>query len=726
VAGTRRRKDAAVRTEVVRAPSTGSARTVTIAAGVTPNASAIALQPREHGHADRPPPPFRAGMVPRPRLVRRLMGCRDTPIAAIVAPAGYGKSTLLAEWAMRDDRSFAWVSLDDQAPDGVDEALRLAESRPQVTVVDDVHLAAPAALRRLVDAAQHLEPGAMVVLAARRPLSARTGRLRAHRLLLEITAADLALTRLEAAMLLDAAGLELNAKQVDELVARTEGWPAALYLATLSLAGADDADAAIAAFNGADRLVAEYVRGELLDGLTEPRRAFLRRTSVLPRLSGPLCDAVLGAEGSTAVLEGLQRGGLPLAPLDRSDTTFRHHPLVADVLRADLLRLEPDLEPELHRRAADWHLLHGRPEHAIPHAVAGHDSERAGRLLWAVAPRHIAEGRGTRLAEWLEGFTDTQRRAHPEIALATAAFHVSEGRGDHAERALPAGDEAAVAMLRACIARHGARQMGADAEQACARAPADSAAQALGSLLRGVAHQLGGESEPARALLEDGVRRAVGDVPVVAGLCHVQLALLAADEDDWDGAAHHAGEAYAMLQAAPTPPAARVLVAAVYAAVAAQRGDIAQARHDAADARRLLPAIDGFAPWLVAEVHAWLARAEIRLSDGPAARMLLARAARAQAQMADAPVLGRWVHDGWERADAFAETATGDGPTLTTAELRVLRLLPSHMSFREIGERLQVSPNTVKTQARSVYRKLNVSRRSGAVSRGRSAGLIDG
>jgi LuxR family maltose regulon positive regulatory protein len=121
----------------------------------------------------------------------------------------------------------------------------------------------------------------------------------------------------------------------------------------------------------------------------------------------------------------------------------------------------------------------------------------------------------------------------------------------------------------------------------------------------------------------------------------------------------------------------------------------------------------------------WLARAEIRLSDGTSARALLARAARIQAHVPDAVVLAQWVHDGWERADAFAASATGDGPAHTNAELRVLRLLPSHLSFREIGDRLHVSTNTVKTHALSVYRKLDVTSRSEAVSRGSVAGLID-
>jgi LuxR family maltose regulon positive regulatory protein len=724
-----------VPTEVVRAPSTRTPLTVTIVAGVTRTAPAIALQPRVRRRADPEPPLFRPDMVPRPRLVRRLTACRETPIAAIVAPAGYGKSTLLAEWAMRDDRPFAWVTLDAPAPDeAMAEAVRLVEEamvspRPRVTIVDDAHLAPPAALRRLLAAAHHLPPGAVLALASRSRLGARTGWLRAHRLMLEITPDDLVATRLEAAMLLAGAGLELDGRHVDQLLARTQGWPAALYLAALSVAGQADADGAIAAFSGADRLVAEYLGDELLDGLSDERRTFLRRSSVLPELSGPLCDAVLETTGSAAVLEALERDGIPLTPLDRCDSTFAQHPLLAAMLHAELVRLEPELEPALHRRAADWHLGHDDAVPAIPHAIAARDSERAGRMLWSVTPRCLAEGRAAPVAGWLEPFTEMQRRAHPAIALATAAYHVAEGRGDHAERALQAiaGDaDGIVPILRACIARGGAAEMGADAARGCALSAADSAVQSLGRLLMGVGQQLTGDPQRARELFEDGVRRAVGDTPVVAALCHAQLALLAADAGDFDGAAQHAGEAHATLQSGPSPAAARALVLAIYAAVAAQRGEIAQARHDAADALRLLPALDGFAPWLVAEAHAWLARAEIRLSDGPAARMLLARAARAQAHMPDAPLLARWVHEGWERADAFAETATGDGPTLTNAELRVLRLLPSHMSFREIGERLQVSPNTVKTQARSVYRKLDVSRRSGAVARGRAAGLIDG
>jgi ATP/maltotriose-dependent transcriptional regulator MalT len=670
-------------------------------------------------------------MVPRARVVRRLVGCRDTPIVLLVAPAGYGKSTVLAEWAFRDRRPFTWVSHDSL--DLLDDAV--SHPVPQVLVVDDAHLLGAPALRRVVDAAQRLPSGGAVALAARRPLALPTGRLRANRLVLDVGWRDLAMTRLEAALLLDDAGLRLEAPHVDLLVERTQGWPAALYLAALALA--EQPDGAAGDFTGADRLVAGYLREEVLAELTDAQRVFLRRSSPLARATGPLCDATLDAHGSADTLRALVAAGLPIDALDRQDTTFHYHPLLAAMLRAELARVEPELAPALHRRAADWHERHGDAEEALRHAVAGRDAERAARLLWALAPRYLQVGDVAALGTWLRAFGDGDLAAHPALALTSATYHLAEGRRDHAERSANAAARAldadahdnemvaAIVLLRACIARDGVARMGEEAARAARLTPADGAGQAPARLLMGVAHHLGGDRPAAHALLADAAGRAAGGAPVVAALAHAQLVLLAVDADDWDGAAHHADEASALLEPISAPGTARALVLTVSALVAAYQGDVARARRDAAAGQRLLASLAGHAPWLVAQVLVWLARAKIRLSDGPAARMLLARAARAQAQVADAPTLATWLHDGWERADAFAASATGDGPMLTNAELRVLRLLPSHLSFREIGERLHVSTNTVKTQALSVYRKLNVSSRSQAVSCGLTAGLID-
>jgi LuxR family transcriptional regulator, maltose regulon positive regulatory protein len=676
-------------------------------------------------------------MIPRARVVRRLVGSGAVPIVTLAAPAGYGKTTVLAEWAMRDERSFRWL-----APDDPEEALRTiatASSRrmPQVIVLDDAHRADPEAVRELMRAATRLPLGAVFAVASRRRLPAANGRLRAHRLLADVAPRELVMSRLEAAMLLDAAGVRLDGEQVDLLVERTEGWPVALYLAALSLSEQDDVDAATRRFSGADRLIADYLECELLAELPAEQRTFLRRTSLLGRLTGALCDAVLEASGSADTLTALRAAGLPIEPLDRADLAFRYHPLLAATLRAELIRAERDVEPALHARAADWHDRHGERADAVRHAVAAGDAERAGRLLWSLAPRYASEGRTPVLGTWLAAFRECDRAVHPSLALSAAAYHLAEGRIDDAERAAESAQRsleqtndagalaAAVPLLRACTGRGGAARMGEDAAQADRQLAPDGVARSLASLLIGVAHHLTGDRDAAATRLEEGASRSAGSLPVVAALCHAQLAVLAVEASDWEVAERHAHEAYGTLEPVVAPHAVRALVLAVSAVVAAQRGDLAEARHDAADARRALAALTGFPAWLVAEAHVWLARAEIRLSDGMSARALLARAARIQAQVPDAVVLAQWVHDGWERADAFAASATGDGPALTNAELRVLRLLPSHLSFREIGARLHVSTNTVKTHALSVYRKLDVSCRSEAVERGCAAGLID-
>jgi len=216
-------------------------------------------------------------------------------------------------------------------------------------------------------------------------------------------------------------------------------------------------------------------------------------------------------------------------------------------------------------------------------------------------------------------------------------------------------------------------------------------------------------------------------VPVVRALCLAQLAILAAEADDWAEASMYTAQAAAQVQSAHAGDDPVVaLVHALCAAVDAHRGHPERARHGTREVKRLLEASPGPVPWLAAEACIWLARAAIRLSDVTDARALLAQAARLRREVPDAEVLEHWIDDAWERADAFAAGATGVAPTLTMAELRVLRFLPSHLSFREIGDRLHVSANTVKTQALAVYRKLDVSSRSDAVVRGRAVGLLDG
>ena len=273
------------------------------------HATFAAAAPPEHAvraHAgpwDGDAPRLRPGIVARPRLLRRLLAA-DAPIVMIVAPAGYGKTTLLAEWAMRDPRPFAWLSVEAlrRAGDGAVASLAgLVEDvgaclTPHVIVLDDTHhLASDLSMRRVTDLACRLPAGSCVAVASRRRLAVPLARLRGHRLLVEFAARELAMTRLEAAMLLDTAGVRLEAGQLDRLVALTEGWPVGLYLAALSIREQDGSQEAITQLGGGDRLVADYIRDEVLRDLAEHELAFLRRTSILRRISAPLCDAVLEA-----------------------------------------------------------------------------------------------------------------------------------------------------------------------------------------------------------------------------------------------------------------------------------------------------------------------------------------------------------------------------------------------------------------------------------------------
>ena len=242
------------------------------------------------------------------------------------------------------------------AQDAIRAAMTLLDGPPRLLVVDDAHLADPAATRRLLLTAAALPAGSVLALGSRRPLGEPLGRLRAQRLVTELTARELALSGPEARRLLDAAGVELGDREAEALQRTTEGWPAALYLAALSRA--EDPDAG---FSGADRLVAEFLHDELLSGLTGEQRRFLRGTAVLSRLEAPLCDAVLETRGGARLLDELRRAGVPLTPLDRGEDRV---PLPSTAGRAAARRPRAGWSRSWSppaRRAAAWHAAARRP-----------------------------------------------------------------------------------------------------------------------------------------------------------------------------------------------------------------------------------------------------------------------------------------------------------------------------------------------------------------------------
>ena len=447
------------------------------------------------------PAPLRSGLVPRERLVGRLLEARDVAVAFILAPAGYGKTTVLAQWSRQDERPFAWVNLDAEdndpkslvtaialaleaveplgwevfealtsdRPDATDVALqRLVRAlgrreTPVVLALDNVQVLRSRESRRVLTAISHaFGAGLQLALASRGDRVLPIGRLRAHGNCVELRAEDLLMTRAEASMLLSLAGVELSPEETLRLTRRTEGWPAGLYLAALSLRAQEGDRPDVDRFAGDDRFVAEYVRDELLSDLPADDLAFLTQTSVLDRLSGPVCDAILGRRDSADMLPRLAQSNVMLTPLDRCNSTYRYHGLYATALQAELRRLDPGRDADVHRRASRCWAERGDMERAIAHAIEGQDVHQAGRLLWDGAAQHMTSGRHEMIRAWLNRFTDAELATDPLLALAAAGSALLSGDLYAAERwttlAADASDDsdlvrAGTALMGAAIGR---------------------------------------------------------------------------------------------------------------------------------------------------------------------------------------------------------------------------------------------------------------------------------
>src|ERR671910_2096795 len=369
-------------------------------------------------HLPRPP----QGFVARPRLVDRLDDGLARELTLISAPAGFGKTSLLADWSQRGERRVGWLSLDggdndpvrfwrhaiaalDRARPGLAERVSsllgppapasfegvatavvnelAAEDGEALLVLDDYHLieAQPvhASLQFLLE---HQPPGLHLVLATRADPPLPLARLRAGGQLAELRAADLMFSLDEgAALLQEAARLELRDDEVAPLVARTEGWAAGLQLAALSLHRQPDVAGFVESFSGSHRHVLDYLTEEVLEQQPQSVREFLFETSVLDRLSGPLCDAVTGRADGQRMLEAIEAANLFLAPLDDVRGWWRYHPLFADLLRARLQQQDPERMRELHRNAALWHDEHELIDDALRHGIAAGDGLCAGRVI---------------------------------------------------------------------------------------------------------------------------------------------------------------------------------------------------------------------------------------------------------------------------------------------------------------------------------------------------------
>ena len=720
------------------------------------------------------PPRLRPTLVRRERLLRRLLDARDVPVALIVAPAGYGKTSLLSQWSMRDGRPFAWVTLDaaDNDPRNLLSAIALAldevepvgwevfealacaprddsaialqrlarslgrRELPVVLVLDNLHVLRTPESRRVVRAiVAAAGPELQLALASRSDAALPVARLRAQGSSVELRTRDLAMTRSEASVLLQLAGLDLAPDQALTLARRTEGWPAGLYLAALALLEQCGEKPDVEEFAGDDRFVTDYVREELLSDLPPEELEFLTRTSVLERLSASLCDAILERNDSADMLARLARSNVLLVPLDRRDRSYRYHALFVKALRAELRRREPGRDAELHRRASAWCAAHGGREQAIEHAIAARDVPGAAWLLWNSVPDHASRGDRRSISGWLDRFTDEELATSPLLALVAAATALLAGNLYEVERwaslasSAPSDADvvqAGLAMMEAGVGRDG--MVAIDASAARAREMLDEASpwHPLCALLSGVALHLMGDRATARTRLQEGAHRAAASAPLIQALCLAQLALVTADEGDLERATTLVERGMAQVRRAglePCPMAA--LPFAASAELRSRRGDVEDATAALRHALGLLTRVTDPSPWYEAECRVLMARAALRLGAPGDAAELLDEAGGALDRAPDAHVLRGWLNEALGEVDRALNASPGADWSLTSAEIRVLRYLPSHLSFREIAERLFVSPNTVKTHARGIYRKLGVSSRAHAVDLARGAGLID-
>ena len=729
----------------------------------------------------RPSP--RPGAVRRSLLIERLARGEPRPVVSVVAPAGYGKTTLLAQWAERNGQAFAWVSLDErdndpkvlltyiaEALDAVEPVGRrvfdalaspgssvpgsvvprlgaalAARTSPVVLILDDVHVLRNRECRAALPVlADHVPDGSRLVLAGRDEPPLPVARLRAEGRILEIGPRDLALTLTEAASLLHAAGITLGPGDVAELHRRTEGWPAGLYLAALSLREGGSVSAAAASFGGDGRLVSEYMQAEFLGRISRRERVFLTRTAVLERMCGPLCAAALDQPGAAAVLSGLARSNLLLVPLDRRGHWYRCHQLLRDMLLAELRRLEPGLIPVLLRRAAGWCARNGLPEDALEYSITAGDVATVAALVPELAVRARRQGRPAAVQRWFQWLDERDAIGKQPMLVALAGLMSAlAGQAADAERWADAADEwrdgdaiwpgdspagAWAAVLRATLCRSGVGQMRADADEAVREfAASGTVAPPIATLVQGMARCLSGDLDEGDALLADAVGRAEqagGHEAAAVALC--ERSLIAMARGEWARAGALGGQARAVLRGAGIEQTfVTPLICGVHARVALHQGDVPTARQELVSAQRLRYQLTYALPHLAVQARIELARASIMLADLAGARTLLREINEVLQRR---PGLGILAGQADELRDQLSRLRGPSAPgasTLTGAELRVLPLLASHLSFPEIAAELSLSRHTIKTQATSIYRKLGASTRSAAVTRARDLGLLD-
>jgi LuxR family maltose regulon positive regulatory protein len=731
----------------------------------------------------RPPAP-RAGLIPRAGLQALLQAGLEGKLCLVDAPAGFGKTTLLTQWhAAAGGGRVAWLSLDgsDNDPtrfwDYVVEAFRTVEpsvgaaaltalhrrsvdipravlpsllndlgevGAPLVLVLDDYHLVTnPACHQTLEFLLDHLPAGIHVLLSTRADPPLPLARMRARAELAELRVAELQFTNEEASALLNGSmGLQLPAKEVERLAERTEGWAAGLVLAGLSLQGREDPTGFIASFHGDDRHVADYLAAEVLERQPEEVRTFLLQTSVLERLSGPLCDAVAETEGSTELLTELERSNLFLVPLDDRREWYRYHHLFAQLLRLDLGQRDPELVPVLHRRAAAWHRDAGNVDEAIGHASAAGEFAEAGALIAQQWLTYWLGGRQATVARWLDRLPEEAITAAPPVAFAAAWIRGFRGASkQQTERWLAATEDASyegplpagigslafgAAMARATMVFDDVGRSNVAARRALELAgPQPTRFHWTAQAALGHGLYLSGRPAAARPRLEELVSRVpAAEQPYNVAAALAVLSLIAGDQDD-PTTTLLARRALAVVdaQGLSFEPLCGIVHLALGRALA-HRGELAEAE---AQLERALD-LFGIDSMLVHRAFGLLVLASVRHRRGdlPGARALVEQARELVEPATDPGVLPALLEQTEETLGSRPRRRVQGTAPLTERELAVVRLLPTRLSTRQIGHELYVSVNTIRSHVQAIYRKLGVATRAEAVAHASELGLIPG
>jgi ATP/maltotriose-dependent transcriptional regulator MalT len=728
-------------------------------------------------------PAIGSEIVQRATLIDALSAGLRRKLTLLSAPAGWGKTTLLAQWALTagDDQRFGWLSLDSSDNDPVwfwmyvVAALQKVSPRvgthavalltmgadplqvvlptllndldaiesPVVLILDDYH--------RVVNRAVHEQMAFVIgrmpanlrlVLATRSDPMLPLARLRAAGDLVEMRSDDLRFGAIEAGQLLnDVLGLDLTDEDIQLLHQRTEGWVAGLYLAALSLAGRRDAAAFIRTFAGDNRHIVDYLMAEVLDSQPAEMRSFLLRTSILGRLSGALCDVMLQTSGSASVLEKIERENLFVVPLDMSRRWYRYHHLFGELLRADLHRSEPDLVPGLHRRAAAWFEGEGLVDEALRHLVAAGDIAHSADLIAADWVDEFNGGGLSTVSGWLDLLPDESVRQDPRLSAARAWIALNVGQFDDAYTWIEAVEAASdtvnhrsldaqlVALREVHAFKTGDVSMALETARRAIALDFDDAMQARSAAwcMYGSSLYFSGSTDEAQATFRRAVRMAetVGDRRRrIYALGY--LALIAAESGQLAEAEHQIRRTTGV---GTYLAGGEQFVNAIVSLAAAIILDVRGERAAAADAAHLAVSLARKGGGILELAKALVVRANILedLADYETAAASRNEASALLRGCADAGI-AQTVLSAAQRSKCVAVRPRNQGDTvaeeLTAKEQEVLRLLATRLSRREIGQRLYVSLNTVKTHQRALYRKLGVENRAAAVVRGRELGLL--